>query len=237
VPNLTAGIGNLTHALLNLVFPIRCVGCQSQGKLFCERCARDLPVLQPPFCLLCAQPDQEGYCRGCAPVSSQVSAIDGIRAPFLMEGAIRKAIHEFKYRSVFAIAPELGALLANYFESNPIPADTIAPVPLHPRRLRSRGYNQAALLATQLGKLSDIQVEEHMLARTKDTPPQAQSISQQRRQINVSESFTCVGDASGKAILLVDDVVTTGSTMSACAAALKQHGATSVWGLALARES
>lgn len=235
--DLTEGIGRLTHAVLDLVFPIRCVGCQSQGKLFCASCTQDLPVLHPPFCLRCAQPGQEGYCPGCSPAYPQAPVIDGIRAPYIMEGVIRKAIHEFKYRSVFAVAPELGKLLATYVESNPIPADVIVPVPLHPRRLRSRGYNQAGLLAQQLGKLSGIPVEEGMLVRTKDTPPQARSINQQRRHSNVSDSFRCVEKASGKAILLVDDVVTTGSTMSACAVALKHCGAGSVWGLSLARES
>jgi ComF family protein len=153
-----------------------------------------------------------------------------------MEGAIREAIHGFKYRGIRAAAPELGRLLANYLESSPLPGDVLVPVPLHRRRLRSRGYNQAALLARELGKLTGTPVNEKLLVRTNDTPPQVQTGGRLERARSVSGSFQCIGSADGLSVVLVDDVTTTGSTLSACASALKSAGAASVWGLALAKE-
>lgn len=153
-----------------------------------------------------------------------------------MEGTIREAIHAFKYRNIRAAAPELGRLLAQYLEAHPMPGEVLVPVPLHPRRLRSRGYNQAALLARELGKLSGMPVNERLLSRTKNTPPQVQTSNREERQINMAGSFEGRNNADGLAVILVDDVTTTGSTLSACAAALKEAGAASVWGLALAKE-
>jgi len=111
----------------------------------------------------------------------------------------------------------------------------MVPVPLHPSRLRSRGYNQSALLAREVSKLTGLPVKEDLLVRVKDAPPQM-GLGRENRWRNVGSAFQCVGDLRNQAVLLVDDVVTTGSTMSACASALKSAGAASVWGLALARE-
>ena len=110
------------------------------------------------------------------------------------------------------------------------------PVPLHRRRLRSRGYNQAALLARELGKLTGKPVNEKLVVRTKDTPPQVQTGGRPERARSVSGSFQCLGRADGLSVILADDVTTTGSTLSACAGALKDAGSASVWGLAVATE-
>ena len=154
-----------------------------------------------------------------------------------MEGAIREAIHAFKYRGVFGAKRELAGMLAAYLDSCPLPGDIIAPVPLHPRRLRERGYNQAALLSRELGKLNGLPVNEALVSRVQDTPQQARTGNRQARQDNVTGSFRASENARGLAVILVDDVVTTGATMSACSKALKDAGACSVWGLALAREA
>jgi ComF family protein len=153
-----------------------------------------------------------------------------------MEGPIRNAIHSLKYRGVRAAATELGGLLAQFLGDQAIPGDVIVPVPLHPRRLRERGYNQSALLARQVTKLTGLSLNQESLARTKDSPPQVQAGSREQRRDNVAGSFQCNNDMHGRAVILVDDVATTGSTLSACASALKSGGATSVWGLVLARE-
>lgn len=220
--------------VLDLLFPLHCLGCGRGGKLICDSCVAGLPRLSPPFCNRCAQPISSRGCRRCAEMSLEV---DGIRSPFLMEGVIREGVHSLKYHQVRAAAAQLGQLLAEYLVSHPIPREVIVPVPLHPRRLRSRGYNQSALLAREVSKLTGLPVNEELLVRVRDTPPQAGVGSRKERRQNVEAGFRCVGDVHNQAVLLLDDVVTTGSTMSACAAALKAAGATSVWGLALAREA
>ena len=117
-----------------------------------------------------------------------------------------------------------------------MPGDLLMPVPLHPRRLRSRGYNQSALLAKGLSKKLGLEMDQRLLVRTRNTPPQVNASRDDRRE-NVQGSFRCVGPVLGRAVILVDDVATTGSTLSACATALKAAGAASAWGLVLARES
>ncbi len=114
--------------------------------------------------------------------------------------------------------------------------DVLVPVPLHPRRLRSRGYNQSALLTKELSKKLGLDMDESLLIRAKNTRPQVSASREERRE-NVQGSFRCDRDVNGQAVILVDDVATTGSTLSACAAVLKDAGATSVWCLVLARES
>ena len=226
-------VSKLKASALDLLFPLQCLGCQREGNLLCARCRNGLDKLNPPNCTVCAQPSPRSLCNWCRRTPL---AIDGIRAPYLMHGPIEQAIYSLKYRSVRAIAPELAQLLAQYMTRRPIAGDLLAPVPLHSRRLRSRGYNQSALLAEELGKLRGLSVNEGLVFRTRDTPPQVQAASRQQRRSNVEGSFQCNTGLSGEAVILVDDVATTGSTLSACAAALKDAGAGSVWGLTVARE-
>lgn len=142
-----------------------------------------------------------------------------------------------KYRGVRAAAPELGRLLAQHMAKHAVPGEVIVAVPLHHRRLRARGYNQSALLARELSKLTAVPQASNLLTRFKDAPPQVEAASRSQRRTNVDGSFQASSNVAGLKILLIDDVVTTGTTMSACAAALKAAAAASVWGLALARES
>ena len=167
--------------------------------------------------------------------------LEGIRAPYLLEGVIRAAVHSFKYRNVRAAAPCLGRLLAKYLAANPLPGGLLVPVPMHPRKLRQRGYNQASLLARELGKATGLPVDEKLLHRTRNTPAQVQAVSRRERIENLAGAFACPGNVAGqtlvgKSLILVDDVSTTGSTLAACAAALKENGASMVWGLTLCKE-
>lgn len=150
---------------------------------------------------------------------------------------MRKAIHQLKYRNLKAIAPCLAELLADYLRSNPLPGEVIVPVPLHPRRLRERGYNQSSLLARELSKRIDVPVIEDCLIRVKQAQPQVRAINAEERRRNVVDAFVCrEGSVRGKQVILIDDVCTSGATLESCAVALKSKGATSVWGLTLARE-
>ena len=114
-------------------------------------------------------------------------------------------------------------------------ADLIVPVPLHPTRLRQRGYNQAALLARQFGRHSGIPVRENILARVRPTASQM-TLDAKARRLNVMGAFQCTDrQIGGKQLVLIDDVCTTGSTLDACACALQVEGAATVQALTLAR--
>ena len=153
-----------------------------------------------------------------------------------MNELLREAIHCFKYRNYRVAAPCLGRLMARYLADNPLPGDVLAPVPLHSRRLRERGYNQAELLAREVSRVTGIKVDTTWLNRVRNTAPQAQAADGSLRHANMAGAFLCRADLSGTACILVDDVCTTGSTLNACAEALVAAGASEVWALTLARE-
>jgi ComF family protein len=163
--------------------------------------------------------------------------IDGIRSPFAFQGVLRQAIHRFKYGGFKALSAPLAELLARNLESRPLPGEVLVPVPLHPLRLRDRGYNQSGLLAREMGRLTGLAVEEQTLFRHRNSRAQARTPEAEERRGNVSDAFGCRGHTlRGKRVILIDDVCTTGATLNSCAVALKTAGAASVWGLALARE-
>ena len=230
---LTAVLMQLPRMVLDLLFPLTCLGCRREGDLLCPDCAAGLSRLKTPYCRICAEPNARSLCRWCSGIAP---AFDGLRAPYLMEGPLREAVHALKYRGVRAAAPQLAELLADFLKSHSIPGDELVPVSLHSRRLRERGYNQSELLAKELSKRTGLPVNAGVLVRARDSGPQVQTASRERRRDNVSGSFQCKDDMTGRRLILIDDVATTGSTLSACAAALKAAGAASVWALVLARE-
>lgn len=163
--------------------------------------------------------------------------IDGIRSVFYYEGVAREAVLALKYKNLKAMSAPLGKFLAEKLPEMPA-CDAIVPVPLHPRRLRQRGYNQSSLLAREVAKVSGLALVEGSLVRLRDTPPQARSSNSEERQANVEGAFTCCDQRlQGKRVIIVDDVFTTGATLSACATAVKAAGAVSVWGLTVAAEA
>lgn len=232
-PSIQTVFRSLARSALDLLFPLHCVGCGSEGEVICAPCIDGLRKLEQPFCDTCAQPGVHGQCQWCL---EHPPSTDGIRAPYLFEGPLREAVHRLKYRGWRVAAPVLGGLLASYLDSHKLPGEILVPVPLHPRRLRSRGYNQSELLAKEAGKLLEFPVRNDLLKRANDSLPQVEARNREHRRANVAGNFESSTGVRGMSILLVDDVATTGSTLSACAAALKEAGAASVWGLALARE-
>ena len=187
----------------------------------------------PPYCRVCTAYSEFELCQACA---SSGRRFDGVRAPYRYEGSIRQAILALKYGGIKAAAPQLGDIMADYVQANPLPGDLIAPVPMHPSRRRERGYNQAELLARPVAERCDIPYQGDLLVRTRRVDPQAGMASAATRAINVADSVAVPrpDDVNGAQIILVDDVATTGSTLDACAAVLKEAGAASVWCLTLA---
>lgn len=218
---------------LDLVLPEYCVVCKREGSYLCSECEDDLPRLERPYCFVCASPRVPQLCESCR---RSAPAFDSVRAPFEFRGGARRIVHDLKYRHVRIAVPYMARLLAEYLERNPYPVDAYCAVPLHPRRERNRGFNQSELIALKLSELTGVPVETSTLLRTRNTPPQVSMETTIDRQRNIDDAFECPSDVEGRRYMLIDDVVTTGSTMSAGAEALKNAGAASVWGLAFARQ-
>ncbi len=227
-------VTKIAASAVDLLFPLECLGCRKDGDVLCRSCLAGVRRLVQPFCRLCAHPGQASQCGNCRESPLDV---DAIRAPFLFNGAIQEAVHELKYRNLRAAAPRLGGILGEFLTSSRIPGDVMVPVPLHPSRMRQRGYNQSQLLAREVSKVTGIELNKGLLARVRNTPPQIGMAGREERRRNIEGSFEAKSGLNGTAVIVIDDVVTTGSTISACASALKSAGAASVWGLVLAREA
>ena len=228
-------MAQLKRIALDLLFPGHCVNCGREGEFICERCRPLLTFIATPVCTKCGRPVQAGQkCNRCI---EEQDDIDGVRAPFSFEGLVRKSIHELKYRNIRALAATLAVFMYECLQTNHLSADVLVPVPLHPRRLRERGYNQSSLLARELGKFSGMPVLEDLLVKCLHTRPQAQSLDVDERRHNIKNAFKCTDNRlNGKKAILIDDVTTSGSTLNACASELKSTGVVSVWGLVTAIE-
>ncbi|MGC8874405.1 MAG: ComF family protein [Chloroflexia bacterium] len=222
----------LWQGLLDLLFPPRCVACRWPGSWLCPACLSGVGRVEGPVCERCGRPLlRSGLCPSCR---AGGLALDCVRAPFFFEGALQRAVHELKYRGRRVFAEPLGELLAAYLASLGWPVSTIVPVPLHPRRERSRGYNQAALMARVVAGRLGWPVLERGLTRVRDTRPQV-GLDREARLENVAWAFRWEGSDPPGRVVLLDDVYTTGATMEACARTLRQAGVGEVRGVALAR--
>ncbi|HEX2987732.1 MAG TPA: ComF family protein [Chloroflexota bacterium] len=220
--------------LLAFLFPSRCVGCGLRGVDLCERCFSTIRPLDSTCCPRCAGPSRFGaICPSCRRYDGPMA---GVRAATSYDGVVRKAIHSFKYRHRQTLAASLAALVGMEFRRRPLQVDILVPVPLHPRRLAARGYNQSALLAGELSSLTGAPVAD-LLERGRETAAQAGLKASQRRT-NVRGVFRCSGSAElvGARVGGVDDVCTTGATLEDCARALREAGCTSGWGIVVARD-
>jgi ComF family protein len=233
--NVLPPVTKLKRIALDLLFPQWCVGCGREGNYICDGCRESLSRILPPVCPHCGKPQSDGIlCPACEEGNP---GIDGIRSPFVFDGVIRRAIHELKYRNLRALAVPLAGLLYDYLQENSVPGEVLVPVPLHRKRLRERGYNQSALLARELGKLTGMPVIGDYLIRQQHTTPQARTASIGERRQNVANAFACAnGKLRERKVILIDDVTTSGNTLNACAISLKESGVTSVWGLVMAIE-
>ena len=157
-----------------------------------------------------------------------------MRIAYIFQSPLREAVHQLKYRRVRRVAGPLGALMAEHVIAQPVAVDAVLAIPLHSKRLAERGFNQAEALAREIATLLDLPLIDTGLARVRATEQQAHLDARARAE-NMRDAFAWRGTAPPRRLLLVDDVLTTGATMGACAIVLRDAGAEAVHGLALAR--
>ena len=163
-------------------------------------------------------------CRHC---SQLPPAFESIRAAYVMDGPARRLAHELKYEGLTSIAEPMAELMSTCADAGD--AGVVVPVPLHAARERSRGYNQAAELARHLAAASGLLYEPRAARRTRDTAALARTMHRDERRAIVAGAFSADRRrVERRCVLLVDDVVTTGATLDACAAALRDAGASGV---------
>jgi ComF family protein len=230
---------------LDLLFPRHCCSCGAglsamEENGLCWDCrAASLPVV-PPWCACCGavvagRVDHEFFCMRCA---EDQPGYDQARSLFRYEGGVRDAIHALKYRRNFSVVPDLARLIAagllTYFPE--LPEDAVfSAVPLHPRKERHRGFNQGRELLRGLRAIRPGTRIWEGLRRTRDTETQTH-LSATARRDNVRGAFAIhTTKTLPSTVLLVDDVMTTGATLDACARVLRKGGVSHIYALTLAR--
>jgi len=229
--NLAAGALNVCSGTLQRVLPRRCVLCDAptREERICAGCDAELPRLPLARCGVCAVPLVSG--ATCGACLQDPPSFDRVSAVFAYDFPIDALIHAFKYGRRLSLAPLLGEALA----CNPATdADVLVPMPLTPRRLAERGFNQALEIARFVSRRHGIPIVGAGCRKITETPPQA-ALPWKARAKNVRRAFVCDAPFSGLRVAVVDDVLTTGATLNELARVLRKAGAVSVEGWVVAR--
>lgn len=238
--------GTWLDAALDLVFPAICPVCESalgagRRDPLCGDCWQTMPRLAPPWCARCGLafptfgPLAAATARDCQACTVEPPAFAWARAAVDYDGPARDALQAFKFGGRRLLARPLAQLIVDTPEAErAIRADALVPVPLAPARERERGFNQAQVLAERLAPRFGLPVRATWLARTRLTAPQTELSAAERRS-NVRGAFAAARAVRGRSIVVIDDVFTTGATVSECARALAEAGAREIGVLTVAR--
>lgn len=232
-------MSNSFHSLLNnclqfmqtqVAQPCVLCGARAWGGLLCAACNEDLPRLPAARCPQCALPSLGGVlCGACL---KKPPAFAHCEAVFSYAFPLDALIQHCKYGGAQELAELFATALATRLDAKPLP-DLIVPMPLHPARLRERGFNQALEIARRLGERLNLPCR-HACRRQRDTPPQA-GLDLKARRRNLRGAFDCDNDLAGKRVALLDDVMTSGSSLNELAKAARQAGAIEVSAWVVAR--
>ena len=219
-------------ASIDLLLPPACLLCgqslpiDHSKQSFCRDCLTSMPPLSSAHCLCCAQPFPNStsihLCGNCLKKPPSFSIV---HAAGIYQGGIKDAVQRLKYRNQVTLARPLGQLLGKVVKEAgaDFGPDCIVPVPLHPNRLRQRGYNQALEVARPIAQQLNVPIDTGLLQRIRKTPPQ-QGLTAIERRNNLRNAFDLTTTPSVRRILLVDDVMTTGETVRECCRTLRAGG-------------
>lgn len=232
------------RGVLDVIYPPLCILCRepiADPDSLCPQCWRDMHFIDGPVCAVCGlpfevDPGDDTLCGACV---AHPPSFDKARAILRYDDASKKPVLALKHADRLDLVPAFARWLERTGRPLLAHVDMVIPVPLHRWRLWKRRYNQSAELGRVVSRLAGVPAEPLILRRMRATPSQGTMPSAQARRRNVRGAFAVPqqnrGVVSGKRVLLVDDVLTTGATASACARALKRAGAVSVVVLAVAR--
>jgi ComF family protein len=227
---------SLISQFFNILYPVRCPLCGNVPDVFayspvCRSCWSGIRRYTGPSCRVCAIPFASEHARVCGQCLKKPPPFSRVIAYGLYEGIIKEAINQFKFHGLKRLSKPLGSLLLGL----DLPAvDGVIPVPLTIRRLRERGFNQSLLVARIVAKEMKVPLLMDVLVKKKETPPQI-GLTARERLLNLRNTFAVKGDVKGMRLLLVDDVMTTGATVTECSKQLIKSDAEEVIVLTLAR--
>lgn len=230
----------MSNSLISLIdnwsiFNQSCLLCGSSHTkqlALCHSCLEMLPTLPVQHCPQCAEPSVDGSL--CGRCQTDPPGFDALHAPYLFDYPLNGLIHSLKYGKQLQISKTLGHLLAKHAVNNNFKMDLVIPIPLSKERLAERGFNQSDELAKAITGTIPTAFSAKLCWRKRNTLPQA-SLSRQERQLNVRDAFGVKQRVDGLSIAIVDDVATSGATLSAVAKLLKKEGANRVEAWVLAR--
>lgn len=216
-------LSEIKKILLDIFFPSFCAGCKKEGSFLCEECEKKVEIKETPCHLPLKTKIEKIYC-----------------ATEYRQDIIKDLIYDYKYKFIKEIKHKLAWIIIKHLEKTGFEKTEdyiIIPVPLHKKRLRWRGFNQSELLAKEIGKYFEIPVKTNVLVRSKYTMPQTLQTDKDERLKNLKGAFECKNPdiLQNKHVILVDDVVTTGSTFKECARTLLANGAKKVSAIAVAK--
>jgi len=238
-----SGMGFESNAVVDFMYPPRCSLCgryDGNEEGICFDCLSQINYIGRPLCIRCGKPFSHEFATDhfCGECLTGKRYFSKARAVGLYNGLFRKTLHRFKYQWNHCLATPLGTLMANRMGSffSDAAYQCMVPVPLHRRRLRKRGFNQALVLARILSRAYHIPLDRNNLVRTRWTQSQV-GLSERERKDNVRGAFAVLQSAriAQRTILLLDDIYTSGSTVDECSRVLIKAGARKVDVLTLAR--
>ena len=225
----------------DLLYPETCVVCHripdgADDEKMCSECRKKIPFIEEPRCKRCSKPLADMESELCGDCEGHTFYVERGAALYPYNEWMQKAVRNIKYQGELAGCSYFGKQMAERYRSwlEQISPEVIVPVPIHEKKMRFRGFNQAALLAKEVGERLEIPVEENYLIRTENTSPQ-KGLGRTERMRNLQSGFQVHDEVSGRyhRILLVDDIYTTGATLEACARALKKAGTERIYFLCL----
>lgn len=237
---LKDSIKKTTQFLLDILFPINCLGCHKEGEWLCKKCIQSIPLYQKRICPWCEQKQPRlQLCQKCQTESGLdfLKVITNYQNPLFQE-----FLHDLKYNLAWQMIDDLNPLIKNFTHQNKgltkFSQSVFVPIPLYQKRYRERGFNQSELIAKSLSQhMPRISVNPKILKRIKNTGSQMK-LSRKERLVNMKDAFSCLDKISviNQKVILVDDVLTTGSTIKEAALTLRKAGCRSVGALVLAKE-